>query len=161
MTSINDIYNEWLRAEDLGPIGSTVQVTIENWSIHDFKERDGSTKKQIALNFVGKQKQLGLNVTNAKRIARIYGDQIENWIGQPITLYVEEVEAFGKFTPAIRVAQPQPQMQQPTGPAGQATVPPQSLQQGVAQVVSAATPPRAPGVPDDGYGDIDDDIPFS
>lgn len=45
-----------------------------------------------------------LNATNCKRIGKMYGDIIEDWVGKTVTLYVEyDVKAFGTTTDALRV----------------------------------------------------------
>src|SRR5689334_19103229 len=40
----------------------------------------------------GYQKGMVLNRTNAKRIAGLYGQDTDNWIGRPVTLYPSETE---------------------------------------------------------------------
>ena len=110
MTSINEVYgSEWLRAADLeGHWPAT--VTIAGWETVEFQDdRTGATKKQVALSFTGRDKRLGLNKTNANRIADLYGLEVETWPGKSIVLIVERVEAFGKITDAIRVQIRQPE----------------------------------------------------
>lgn len=116
MTNINDIYGgDWLRADDLkGHWPAT--VTIAGWDLAEFQDdRTGAKKKQVALSFQGADKRLGLNKTNAARIAEHHGTVVEHWIGKQITLIVERVDAFGKITDAIRVElkQPTPTSQAP------------------------------------------------
>jgi len=123
--NINEIYGgDWLRAADLQGRWPAA-VTIAGWEMVEFEDdRTGKMKKQVALSFVGRDKRLGLNKTNANRIADSHGPEVENWAGKSITLIVERVEAFGKLTDAIRVqigqpgsARPQEQAVPPTQPA--------------------------------------------
>jgi hypothetical protein len=55
------------------------------------------------LKFVGKKKALVVNKTNAQRIAMMYGNDTDEWIGKSITLYVDIVDFQGKATEAIRI----------------------------------------------------------
>jgi hypothetical protein len=99
MARVSEIYGgNWLTADDLA--GREVVVTIESVSIHDMPDN----KKKAALHFVGKEKALLLNVTNGNAIAELTGtDEMDNWEGQRIKLYVAKVDFQGKRVPAIRV----------------------------------------------------------
>ena len=69
MTSINDIYqsnSQWLKSVDLQ--GTVQRVTIESavmGSVFD--------KPQAILSFTGKDKKLGLNITNARTLGEAFG----------------------------------------------------------------------------------------
>lgn len=91
-----------LKAEDLGPIGTRVVVTIDKLSSVKF---DGETKP--VLHFRGKEKTLILNKTNGYQIAGITGtEEMDEWSGHRITLYSTKVLFEGKMVPAIRVEDP-------------------------------------------------------
>ena len=50
-----------------------------------------------------------VNATNAKRIEAIYKTGIvANWVGKRIPLYVEQVKAWGKVLPALRIREFEP-----------------------------------------------------
>ena len=66
------------------------------------------TKKMPFLYFVGHKKALGLNKTNTKTIVRLYGTEVEKWVGKRLTLYVTTVDAFGETVPCIRIKPEQP-----------------------------------------------------
>ncbi len=85
-----------LKAADLQGKEPTVIV-----SHVQMKEFDDGNK--LILSFEGKKKTLVCNKTNANRIAFMYGNETNGWIGKPITLYEEMVDFQGKLTPAIRV----------------------------------------------------------
>ena len=99
MAKVSDIYGgNWMTADDLA--GREANVTIESVSVHDMN--DG--KKKAALHFVGKDKALLLNVTNGNAIAELLGtDEMDEWEGHRIRLFVAKVDFQGKRVPAIRV----------------------------------------------------------
>jgi len=114
--SLNDIYGgDFLKAADIEQ-NWPITVTIKNTEI--VKYDDG--KQQICLNFHELPKRLGLNKTNATRIAEQVGneDWEHGWENQRIALILEYVEFQGKTMKAIRVQMPQLQPPGPT-PADQ------------------------------------------
>lgn len=131
MPRVSDVYGgNWMTADDLQ--GREANVTIESVSIHDMN--DG--KKKAALHFVGKDKALLLNVTNGNTIAEMFGtDEMDDWEGKRIRLYVAKVDFQGKRVPAIRVKE---------APNSRPAPPP---------------PPPPPVDPDESL--TDDDIPFA
>lgn len=124
--SLNDIYggnSSWLKAEDLK--GAKPVVVIANAEIRE-NTYNGETKKQIVLSFEGKEKVLGLNFTNASKIAELTGsDNYLEWIGTAIKLYTDTTKLQdGRSVPCIRIFPELPEMsnaapppQQYTGPA--------------------------------------------
>ncbi len=103
--NINDIYtttSKFLRAEDLK--GNRVVVTIESFSIETMKSDNGD-KQQVVLKFEGKEKILGLNKTNAQRIAAHSGSfNPADWIGAKIKLIPTKTDFQGKEVDCIRVS---------------------------------------------------------
>jgi len=103
-------------------------VTIETAEVKE-NTYNGETKKQIVLTFVGKEKQLGLNFTNAARIAELTGtEDFEDWIGVSLKLYVEKVKFQDKMVDAIRIFPELPNQsgQQFSGPV-EPPMPPMNL----------------------------------
>lgn len=89
--------SSYLKAADLN--GKAVKVTIESVSV----EKIGDDQKPI-LHFVGKDKGLVLNKTNANRIIEAVGsDETDDWEGWSITLYPCKVDYQGKRVDGIRV----------------------------------------------------------
>lgn len=87
---------DYLKAADLQGAEPTVVIaTVET------KEFDDGNK--LLLTFQGKKKGLVANKTNASRIALLYGDETDDWIGKEIVLYTDIVDFQGKPTEAIRV----------------------------------------------------------
>lgn len=91
---------EYLKAADLN--GAEPTVTIESVQLKEFD--DGN---KFLISFEGKKKGLVANKTNASRIAMLYGDDTDDWIGKRVVLYTDIVDFQGKPTEAIRVRSPQ------------------------------------------------------
>jgi hypothetical protein len=117
MAKVSEIYGgNWMTADDLA--GREANVTIESVSVHDMN--DG--KKKAALHFVGKEKALLLNVTNGNTIAELLGtDEMDEWEGHRIRLFVAKVDFQGKRVPAIRVKEASANGAKPTPPPPPAT----------------------------------------
>lgn len=65
---------------------------------------NGKTKnKKPVLWFVGAEKGLPLNKTNAKCIAAMYGNDTEQWIGKRIAIYGTKTDVGGEQVDCIRV----------------------------------------------------------
>lgn len=93
--------SKYLKAEDLA--GRRVTVTIQSADIETIQGDHGKEEK-LVLHFVGKEKGLVCNVTNANMIANILGsDETDDWIEGKIILKEEKVPFQGKLVPAIRV----------------------------------------------------------
>lgn len=91
----------YLKAADLQ--GRRVSVQIDGVRMEDI----GGEHKPI-LSFVGKDKGLVLNKTNATMIAEICGsEETDEWQGQAIVLYPTKTDFQGKRVDAIRVDYPQ------------------------------------------------------
>ena len=97
MANINEAFpSNYIKAADLK--GRQVSVKMDRCEY----EMIGSDKKLI-LYFVGKEKGMVLNKTNASNIAAIYGDDTEDWRDQEVVLFEAMVDFQGKTVPAIRV----------------------------------------------------------
>jgi len=103
---LDDIYtsnSNFLKAEDLQ--GKKPIVTIASADVVEKDYGDGQgPKKQVVLAFNGTEKVLGLNRTNANRLAELIGsDDSDDWVGASIKLFVEQVTFQNKVVPAIRI----------------------------------------------------------
>jgi len=87
--------SKWLSAAELQ--GFEVKVKIAAIATAEFKEEN-----KPALMFVGKQKGLALNRTNARKLAAAFGDEMSDWVGKEIIIYPEVVEFGGKPVDSIR-----------------------------------------------------------
>jgi hypothetical protein len=100
MPDINEVFGgETLKAVDLQGREFTLAI-----SSVQAKEFDKGNK--LVIKFVGAKKALIANRTNSKRIAMLYGNNTDLWVGRQVTLYAEMVDFKGEPTWAIRVKQP-------------------------------------------------------
>lgn len=102
--------SDYLKAADLN--GRPFVLKMGNVTLEDI----GSDRKPV-LHFQGTEKGLVLNKTNASTISTLYGDETDEWFGNPIEVYPSETDFQGKRMPCIRVRRPgsgngQPQRQQ-------------------------------------------------
>src|SRR5512139_2427908 len=105
MPNIDDVFGgTTLKSADIK--GKNPVVTIEDVTVKEFKDQDGSTKKKLMVSFVGASKALVCNVTNARRIAHLYGADYAEWAGKKIKLQVDMVDFGGQVKDGIRVYPP-------------------------------------------------------
>ena len=109
--------SQWLKADDLQ--GRTVNCIISNVKM----EKIGDDQK-LVLEFQGKSKGMVLNKTNCSVISAVYGDETEDWMGQPIQVYPTECDYQGKRMACLRVRIPPRPRQAPAAAPGQAAPPP-------------------------------------
>lgn len=147
INEVINVDNRFLKAPDLK--GRKCAVRIEGYTVEDFKDMRGGSKKQIVLKFHGAQKVLGLNKINTKMIASMYGDEADHWIGQEVLLYPSKTQsATGEIVDCVRIEYRLPQS--PPAPAprpAQAARPQQPAQQ-----YNELNPPPA--------DDMNDEVPF-
>src|SRR5581483_6311511 len=94
---ISDAFpSDYLKASHLK--GRNVTVAISHV---EMKEIGGEPKP--ILYFVGKDKGMVLNKTNANKIAEMFGDDTDAWQGGEIVLYEAMVDFQGKTVAAIRI----------------------------------------------------------
>ena len=86
---------DYIGAWDLN--GKDVTVTIAKVERGELTSRGNKKDHKPVLYFVGKEKALALNKTNAKTVAKLYGNDTSNWIGKAIVIYPTTTE-FGKET---------------------------------------------------------------
>ena len=98
--NINDTFpSKHLKSENIG--NATPTVTIAQVTFEAIGQE--KTMKPV-LYFVGKEKGMVLNKTNANRISEMVGStETDHWAGFQIQLYVAEVEYQGKTVPGLRV----------------------------------------------------------
>lgn len=98
--------SEFLKASDLN--GRNVKVSMSHVEMKDI----GGDHKPV-LFFIGKEKGMVLNKTNANNISLVYGDETDGWQGKEIVLFEAMVDFQGKTVAAIRVRAPQPKDKAP------------------------------------------------
>lgn len=104
MSIIDNIYgssSNYLKAADLQ--GKKPVLTIASAALQE-NTYNGEKKTQIVLHFEESEKVLGLNKTNARRIAAlIQTESFEDWAGYRIKLFTDQTEFDGKTVDCIRV----------------------------------------------------------
>ena len=94
---LSDVFQgNTLKAADLE--GKKVTVTIADVQAKEFD--DGN---KLVIAFKNAKKAMVCNVTNARRIAKLHGENTDGWLGKPITLHTEMVDFKGDLVEAIRV----------------------------------------------------------
>jgi hypothetical protein len=119
--------SKYLSAADLQ--GRPQVVVIESLSTEEVGDE---RRMKPVLRFKDRTKSLVLNATNYDSIAFAYGDETDEWPGQPIELYSTVVEFRGRRTDGIRIRVPHAAKQN-------------------------APVPKAPAP---AHQDLDDEIPF-
>lgn len=94
--------SKYAKAADLR--GATVIVVIERIDPREkLMMAGGKTDTKPVIYLKGKEKGWILNKTNARSIAKVYGNEVMEWIGKPVAIYSASVEARGEMVDAIRV----------------------------------------------------------
>lgn len=104
--------NPYLSADDLA--GGDLVATIRSVGRVELKrkatspgETDQMEQKMLlqlgGVNGSPAPKPMICNRTNARTIGGLFGDDVQGWTGQQITIHAPMVEAFGKIAPALRV----------------------------------------------------------
>ena len=88
--------SKFLKAEDLK--GQTARLTID----HVEMDEVGDGQKPIVY-FKDAKKGLVLNVTNARAIATLAGDDMSNWANMPIELFSVPTSFQGRMVDGLRV----------------------------------------------------------
>lgn len=103
---ISEVYSSggsFLKAEDIGDAKPIVTIASIELTERDYNDGQG-LKKQLVLSFHNKDKKLGLNKTNADRLAELTkSDDTDDWIGVSIKLFVEKVQVGNEKKAAIRI----------------------------------------------------------
>lgn len=120
---MSDLYPpRFMKAEDFEE-GETRILTIKNVELEELGQGKNKQEKPILSFREPDTKEMVLNKTNAATIAKLYGDDTDDWIGKKIELYTMDVESFGEMVGAIRIktkapkgtAAPVPTPQVPAG----------------------------------------------
>jgi len=102
--NINSAFpSKYLKVADLND--KKVRLTIAGV---EMEQVDTKKPDQPVLYFRGQKKALVLNVTNKNFLVKLYGEETDNWIGQPIILKPAETEYAGDTVPCIRFDKPAP-----------------------------------------------------
>ncbi len=95
--------SKYLKAADLQGRRVFLQINIVQ---EENIGRDDKPENKPVMYFMGKEKGLVLNKTNADQLAAMYGDESDAWQGKTIELYTQKVQYQGQAVDGIRVAPP-------------------------------------------------------
>jgi hypothetical protein len=144
--------SDWLKAADFR--GQTVTVVIARIDPRvELERKDRKKEKKPVVYLKGTWKPWILNKTNARLIAKIYGNEIADWIGRPVMLRMELVDSFGEQKEAIRVVPKAPPPPKKKGEAEAQT----SSDEAEAQTSSDEPEPKPEMVIDEATGEVIDD----
>jgi hypothetical protein len=117
--NINEAFpSKYLKAPDLA--GGMPTVTISHVAV----EEVGEGERKPCIYFVGKEKGVVLNKTNATNISDIYGPDTDDWTGKKVTLFTAWVDFNGRSVESIRIRKPDAARQQPAQAPAQEQAPP-------------------------------------
>lgn len=107
--------SKYVAAADLD--GRTVTLTIKGVTMEEMLTHDSKKVSKPVVWFEKATKGFVMNLTNAKIIAALYGDETDDWTGKRISIYPTKVRAFGQMQDAIRVREEIPALPKPTAQA--------------------------------------------
>jgi hypothetical protein len=94
-----------IEALDIGDnLGDEMLVTFD----HVEEELIGGEMRYVIF-FAEFQRGLILNRTVSRSIQKMYGSEIDNWVGKKMTLYRSETPVGGEVKPCVRVRETKPQ----------------------------------------------------
>lgn len=150
MTTLDDAFpSKYLKAADLvEPTLFTIKDVIMT------KLQDGKVKPVVSFSASSnkdlRQKELVLNVTNAKKIASLTNSKdFDDWTNTDVVLFSTVVPFAGEDVDAIRIRAPQLAAKKPAKPTATSDDP------RTGKVYSEREPP-----PPTAHPDLDDEIPF-
>lgn len=158
---ISTVYpSKYVTAADLQ--GRTVTLTIKAVTLEEMLTHDSKKATKPVAWFERTEKGFVMNMTNAKIIAALYGDDTAGWIGERISLYPTRVKAFGTVQDCIRVREEIPAKPKPPAQTAVVEEPSVDDDEDVADYQEEGDSPRVD--PETGEileGKIDGDVLFA
>jgi hypothetical protein len=101
MPKVSELFpSKWLKASDFEDGDAT--LTIREVGQETLGQGKDAVVKFV-LFFEEEDRGLVLNKTNVNVIAKLHGDDTDDWIGKQVTLYATEVQFQSEMVEAIRV----------------------------------------------------------
>lgn len=94
--------SKYLKSADI-PEGRDIALQIDEVRMESMEQ---SKDEKPVLYFIGKEKGLVLNSTNANTIADQYTDDTDEWHGRPVVLYASTTTYQGRNVACLRVRVP-------------------------------------------------------
>ena len=96
---ISDAFpSKYLKADDLG--NQRITLTIMAVTMEDI----GDKEFKLVMRFMGKEKGMVLNKTNATLCGTVWGDETNDWQGKQLELYAQPVMFQGRQVMGLAVA---------------------------------------------------------
>lgn len=93
---VSQVYpSKYVKGEDLKE--REVTLTIKAVTMEKMMPTPGEETEEMVVWFRGTDKGYVLNKTNATTIAKLHGDDTDDWTGKRIILYPKNIFAFGKW----------------------------------------------------------------
>jgi hypothetical protein len=109
MASIRDIYgSRFLNAEDIE--GETIVGPILECGIENFADAVGGKKQKLVISLAQADKPIVVNATNADRIAAVYGDDWEQWLGKVVCIQSGRTRFAGKMVKCVEITAPKQEL---------------------------------------------------
>lgn len=93
---------KYIGAYELKP-GEERVVTIKSVAAEEIIQAGGKKDTCRVATLAGKEKPFILNATNSKTIAKLYGNDIEGWVGKTITIYASTTSVAGEQVECLRI----------------------------------------------------------
>ena len=90
-------------------VGEEKTLTFKNTKNELVKNERGEDNECFVGYFLESEKPLILNKVNCKSISKLYGPEVENWIGKQVIFYVRMEKSFGELIDVLRVKPIKPQ----------------------------------------------------
>jgi hypothetical protein len=106
--NVNEVFpSKYLKAEVDVMEDQPITVTIESVDVERMGQ-GADAQDKFVLQFRELEKGMVLNKTNSMTIARLYGDESDDWVGKRITLYSTEVQYKDEMVASIRIKSKEP-----------------------------------------------------
>ena len=145
---ISDAFpSKYLKADDLG--SQRITLTVMAVTMEDI----GDKEFKLVMRFMGKDKGMVLNKTNATICGTVWGDETDAWQGKQLELYAQPVMFNGRQVMGLAVAPllQQRQVEPQSAPQNAQNVPAADNLQKLADDIAGAEQAVQPDI---------DDIPF-
>jgi hypothetical protein len=117
MPSMNDLFpSNYLKPADLEEDAVLTIKSIKQEKIGQGRDADD----KWIVYFKEERKGLVLNKTNANVLAKLYGDDTDDWVGKQVILFATEVQFKDEMVEAIRIRSKPPKAKAKAAPAAPA-----------------------------------------
>ena len=95
--------DKYIGAWDLEGKPDGVALVIKDVKVEVMQDPTGGKSKKPVVYFEKATKGMVLNKTNARTIAKLHGNDTDEWTGKTVTLYATTCDAFGETVDCVRI----------------------------------------------------------